>query len=58
MFLGIWNNPCSLVETFASETVPRRYIEKIQNVRFLSENNYLGFPEGNGFEILFVCLQN
>ena len=35
VFLGIWINPCSLVETFASEAIPRPYLEKIQKVCFL-----------------------
>ena len=36
MFIGFWNNLCSLVQNFASETVPRRYLEKIQ-IFFLTE---------------------
>ena len=40
VFLGIWNSPWSLVQMFASETVPRQYLEKIQILWFLIEIDY------------------
>ena len=46
-----------MVEIFASETVPRRYPEKIQLAIFFTKNDDLDFPEEDGFLFFFACLQ-